>query len=650
MCGIVGFVDPGGRTPEPARVLRAMRDALTHRGPDDAGEHLAPPIYLGHRRLAIVDPSPAGHQPLAAFPEGPGRPAERDGEGIYAVVNGEIYNHESLRPLVRARYTDAAIARTDSGVVPWLWATLGPDFPRVLSGMYALAVWDTGARRLLLARDLAGQKPLYYAPLPGGGLAFASEPKALLLHPLVGRTLDPLAIRRYATYDYVPGEATVYRQIRRLPPNSALDWQDGRWSTRRLHAPPLGDPWATSLEEAAQALWTRVADAVEARLMADVPLGVFLSGGLDSTALVAALAERTDPRRVKTFSIGFADPTFDESSHARVVARHFGTDHRERRLDTATMLRLLPEILRTLDEPFADGSLVPTYLLAAFAREEVTVALGGEGGDELLMGYPTFLGDVAARLAARLPRRLLTHALQPLVARLPVSLDYLSLDFRLKRFLYALDLPADHRHPVWVGGLHPRDHAAALAPWILADAPDDALFADLDDLAARFARAGRRGDHLARIAWEYFGTYLADSVLTKVDRASMAHALEVRAPLLDASVVHFAMRLPTRLRFRAPRTKRVLRRALRGRVPDEVLRWPKKGFGFPIGRWLRGPLTPWLRETLEHDRVARGGLLNPAWTDRLVAEHTAGRANHRKALWSALVLELWRRGPYGPGT
>lgn len=648
MCGIVGFVDPAGRTPDAARVLRLMRDSLTHRGPDDAGELLAPPVFLGHRRLAVVDPSPAGHQPLAAYP--PERRAERSDGGIFAVVNGEIYNHASLRALVHARYPGAPIPRTDSGVVPWLWAAQGPDFPRLLAGMYALAVWDARAQRLLLARDLAGQKPLYYAPLPGGGLAFASEPKALLLHPLVGRTLDPLALRRYATYDYVPGEATIYRQIRRLPPNTALDWRAGRWSTRRLHAPPLGAPWASSLPDAAEDLWRRIVDAVEARLMADVPLGVFLSGGLDSTALVAALAERTDPTRVKTFSIGFADPTFDESSHARVVARHFGTDHRERRLDTATMLHLLPEILSTLDEPFADGSLIPTYLLASFAREEVTVALGGEGGDELLMGYPTFLGDVAGRLAARLPRRLLTGALQPLVARLPVSLDYLSLDFRLKRFLYALDLPSDHRHPVWVGGLHPRDHATALAPWILADAPDEVLFADLDDLATRFARAAPRGDHLARIAWEYFGTYLADSVLTKVDRASMAHALEVRAPLLDASVVGFAMHLPTRLRFRAPQTKRALRHALRGRVPDEVLGWPKKGFGFPIGRWLRGDLAPWLRETLDHDRVATGGLLNPRWTDRLVAEHTSGRANHRKALWSALVLELWRRGPYGPGS
>jgi asparagine synthase (glutamine-hydrolysing) len=312
-------------------------------------------------------------------------------------------------------------------------------------------------------------------------------------------------------------------------------------------------------------------------------------------------------------------------------------------------MAMIPQVLAILDEPFADASLVPTFLLSRFARRHVTVALGGDGGDELLLGYPTFAADRLARLAARLPARLRRDLLAPLVARLRPSSAYMSLEFRARRFLGALDLPPDHRHPTWIGGVHPAEHAQALAPGLLAQAPDEAVFSDLDDLAGAFRAAWPDGDRLSLLAWQMLSTYLADGVLTKVDRASMAHGLEVRAPLLDARLVTLAGHLPSRLKLRRGQTKVVMRRMLAGRVPAAIVRRPKQGFGFPVGRWLAGPLRPWLESVLARDAVAAGGLLDPAWVSGLVAEHVAGRRDHRKPLWTALALELWRRGPYGPG-
>ena len=640
MCGIVGFVDPQRRTPEPARVLLRMRETLAHRGPDDAGEVVCGSAWLAHRRLSIVDLSCAGRQPFVVEPS-PGR-------RVAALANGEIYNHAELRPAIEERWPDVRLPASDCAVLPWLFAAHGADMPRRLLGMYGLAAWDERSETLLLARDPAGQKPLYYGRLPGGGIAFASEPKALVAHPLIGREVDPLALRRYLAFGYVPGAATIYRGIRRLGPGAHLVWRRGRVTLGRHFDVPREEP-ALPPAEAAHQLWTAIGDAVEARLMADVPLGVFLSGGLDSTAVVAALAERTDPTRLDTFAVGFESPTFDESGPARFVAQHFGTRHHEQRLDAATLVRLVPDILAKLDEPFADASIVPTYLLSRFAREHVTVALGGDGGDELLLGYPTFWADGPARLAAALlPRSLRRRVVEPLVGLWPVSTDHMSLGFKLERFLSGLDLPSDHRHPVWVGGIAPRLHGQALAPGLAAQAPDAALFADVDDLAARFSAARPGGSRPELLGWEYFHTYLSDCVLTKVDRASMAHALEVRAPLLDPRVLRAAWRLPLRAKLAGTTTKRVLRQILAERLPPQITRRPKKGFGIPVAEWLRGPLRGWMTGVLDPVAVRRGGLLDPRWTSRLAAEHTSGRADHHKALWIAIALELWRSGPYGP--
>jgi len=642
MCGVTGFVDPAGRTPDPAAVVRAMQQRLVHRGPDDAGRFEEAPVWIGHTRLAIVDLSPEGRQPFVV----------RDGANnvpIVAAVNGEIYNHRALREIARDGQPGARIPASDCAVLPWLWRRDREATLRSLQGMYALALWDGRDNTLTLARDAAGQKPMYYAPLPGGGLAFGSELKALLAHPLIARDVDPVALRRYLTFDFVPGEGTIYRTIRRLPAGHALTWRADGFTVAPLWPIPTSGPPLEHPGEAADALWSALGGAVERRLMADVPLGVFLSGGLDSTALVAALAERVDPARLKTFSVAFEDPTFDESSHARRVADHFGTDHYERTLSADALLNLVPDLLATLDEPFADPSIVPTYLLSAFAREQVTVALGGEGGDELLLGYPTFYAEAWARRVEGTPRWLRRLTLDPLVGRLPVSTGNMSFGFKARRFLLGLDRSPPRRHTVWIGGVAPEEHDAALAPELRwAAGTVDAVMEPVDELMHRFRRERPDAEVLDGLGWLYEQTYLADGVLTKVDRASMAHGLEVRAPMLDAEFRAVCARIPARLKLRGATTKAVLRRCLAGRAPADIIARPKKGFGIPVASWLRGPLRGWMEAVLQRERVAGGGLLDPDWTDRLVAEHVSGAANHRKALWSAIVLELWRSGPHGP--
>ena len=640
MCGIVGFVDPGEHTESPEVVLHRMRDTLSHRGPDDMGAVASAPVWLGHRRLSIVDVSAEGRQPFDA---------DVDGARIISVANGEIYNHDAIRRTLASRWPHARFPLSDCAVLTWAWAMWGEALPEHLEGMFGMAVWDCRREMLLLARDRAGQKPVYYASLPSGGLAFASEPKALLAHPLVGREIDALALRRYLTFDYVPGSATIYQGIRRLEPGTILVWHQGHHRVRRYFDAPSEPNCDGDLASAGDALFALLGESVTQRLMADVPLGVFLSGGLDSSAIVAALAERVPASSIKTFAIGFDDASFDESSHARTVAAHFGTTHHERILKAEDVTGLVPEILQTLDEPFADASIVPTYLLSRFAREHVTVALGGDGGDELFLGYPTFRADSLARWAARSPRWIRNPAVAAMLAMTPVSDRHMSFDFKLRRFASALDMPPDHRHPVWVGGVHPEQHVNALQKQWLSDDSGEALFSDIDELGRRYMSARPDASDLERVGWQYFGTYLSDGVLTKVDRASMAHGLEVRAPFLDTRMVRFAQTLPLAMKHRGTRTKIALRSALADRVPSAIRRRPKKGFGMPLAGWLRGPLRGWMEHVLSRDKVTQGGLLNPDWTDRLVREHVSGRVNHHKPLWTALALELWRRGPYGPG-
>ena len=619
MCGITGFICRGGQEADRG-VLARMTATLTHRGPDGDGLYLDGRVALGHRRLAIIDVA-GGAQPLA----------NEDGS-VWVTYNGELYNEPQLRARLEARGHVYRTA-TDTESLVHLYEEEGSEFVAGLNGMFALALWDRNRGRLILARDRMGQKPLYYAATPGGGLVFGSEPKALLAHPEIARRLDEASLARYLFYEYVPAPHTIWEGMRKLPAAHLLVWENGATVLRRYWQPPapVSESEAAPLDVAAAQFWDDFRGAVARHRRSDVPLGVFLSGGVDSSSVAAALAQIEPPGRIRTFSIGFEDPSFDESRHARAVAAFLGTDHHERIFSAATVYELLPEVAGWLDEPFGDASILPTHLLSRFARTEVTVALGGDGADELLAGYPTFAAERAAGLYRRLPlsARALAGAA---VGRLPVDHGNISLDFRLKQFLRGAGEPAALAHQRWLGSFSGPEIARLL------------IGGGIDVEAEHLGRAAvlqPEADPLTRALALYQDTYLPEDILTKVDRASMACSLEVRAPFLDATLVDSIEALPASFKYGRGRTKRLLKRAAADHLPPAILDRPKKGFGIPVARWLRGPLAPLLDRLLGRERLARQGLFHPDQVALRVHEHQAGIRDHRKPLWTLLMFQLW---------
>ena len=619
MCGITGFVRNDGQSADRGIVER-MTATLSHRGPDGEGFLVDGPAALGHRRLSIIDVV-GGAQPLS----------NEDGT-IWVTYNGELYNELELRRELEAkghRYRTAS----DTESLVHLYEEEGPDFVRRLNGMFALAIWDARRGCMVLARDRMGQKPLFYGSLPGGGLAFGSEPKAVLAHPEIGRGLDAAGLVRYLFYEYVPAPYSIWRSLKKLPRANVLVWEGGRVRTGRYWEPPPASDDRPDFEATAGRFWTGFRDAVARHRRSDVPLGVFLSGGVDSSSVAAALCEVEPARDVRTFSIGFEDPSFDESRHARAVAQHLGTNHHERTFSIATAYELLPEVAGWLDEPFGDASILPTHLLSRFAREEVTVVLGGDGADELLAGYPTFAAERAAGIFRRLPRtaRALAGAA---VGLLPVDHRNFSLDFKLKQFLRGAAEPLPLAHQRWLGSFSGAEIAELLVD-------GDAIGIE-DEHLSRAASIDGGPDALSRSLALYQDTYLPEDILTKVDRASMACGLEVRAPFLDAELVDWVQTLPASFKYGRNQTKRLLKRAAARRLPASILERPKKGFGIPVAGWLRGPLAPMVADLLGRDRLERQGIFRPEVVARLVSEHQAGIRNHRKPLWTLLMFQLWQ--------
>jgi asparagine synthase (glutamine-hydrolysing) len=622
MCGIAGHVGPTAR-----ELLPAMLGLLKHRGPDDSGIYSSDDVGLGMTRLAIID-LVTGQQPMS------------DPTGRYWIVfNGEIYNFRQLRTMLEADGR-AFRTRSDTEVILQSYVAWGEACVERLRGMFAFAIWDAAQRRLFLARDRLGKKPLYYWHR-GHLLLFASEPKALLCHPAVSRALDWPAFQHYLAFGYTPAARSIFDSIHKLPPAHTATLVDGRLTLTRYWRLPAASPSVPhdrGLAESAVVMRDELREAVRLRLESDVPLGVFLSGGIDSSAVVATMREITSGR-IATFSVGFgggAAPSYDELPYARLVARRFETDHHEEILEP-DVRALIPTIVRAFDEPFADSSAIPTSIVAQATARHVKVALSGIGGDETFGGYPRYLGLRVSQLHGRLPRWL-RHGVRAVASRLPDSGGSRNWSDRVRRFTAEPDATPGDRYIGWTRFFSDAELATLARPALAARLEP---FLNASRRAA-FA-AGADGDPVDGAFRVDLDAYLPDDLLTMADRMSMSHSLEVRAPFCDHRLVEASLGLASRTKMPRGRLKALLKTAFAGVLPDEVLSHPKQGFMIPLGDWLRRDLRPTLDELLAPDRIRARGLFEVEAVERLKREHLSGARTHADRLWTLMMAEVWMR-------
>jgi asparagine synthase (glutamine-hydrolysing) len=621
MCGIVGIVERRRGAVDEA-VLGRMCEAIRHRGPDEDGFYHGAGVGLAMRRLAIIDLK-GGQQPM--------HNADRTASIVF---NGEIYNYKEVRAelerLGHRFHTDC-----DTEVIVHAYDEYGAECPKYLRGMFAFAIWDVRTEELFLARDRVGKKPLLYART-GDGLVFGSEFAALLQHPQVGREVNREAIHHYLTFMCVPAPLTAYRDIHKLEPGHTLRYtRGGEIKTERYWQPDFSQKTRMSEAEAGERAVEILREAVRVRLMSEVPLGAFLSGGVDSSAVVALMSE-VSSAPVKTFSIGFEEQDFSELHHARRVAEHIGAEHHEF-IVRPDALEVLPTLVEHYGEPYADSSAIPTYYVARETRRHVTVALNGDGGDECFAGYERYAAMKLAGKYRGVPGLLREGLIKPAVGLYPTSETRRSRARDLKRFLDAASLPTVERYMRWIS--------------VLDVAAKDELYTDefsremrahdaADFVAPWFARANGAGVVDASLLADTM-TYLPNDLLVKVDIASMAVSLEARSPFLDHHVIEFAASLPENLKLRGLTTKYLLKRVLAKLLPAENLQRRKMGFGVPIGHWLRGEMQKFLRDTLLSEKALGRGFFKPEAVTRMVELHTRGERDHAHQLWTLLMLELW---------
>jgi asparagine synthase (glutamine-hydrolysing) len=620
MCGIAGIVRNDG-APVDRQLVTRMNEAIRHRGPDDDGFYFHDGVGLAMRRLSIIDLK-TGQQPI-----------HNQSRTAWIVYNGEIYNYRELRQrlekLGHRFYTDS-----DTEAIIHAYDQYGTDCPKHLRGMFAFAIWDERSQELFLARDRVGKKPLLYALL-NDQLVFASEFSALLVHPDISRDIDFEAIHYYLSFICVPAPLTAYRAIRKLEPGHSLLWRKGEINIERYWRPDYSHKLKISEAEAGERFVEILRDAVRARLMSEVPLGAFLSGGIDSSAVVALMSEESH-EPVKTFSIGFEEQDFSELHHARRVAEHVGADHHEF-IVRPDALEVLPTLVEHYGEPFADSSAIPTYYVSRETRQHVTVALNGDGGDECFAGYERYWGMTLAEKYRGLPAFIRESIIKGVIKAIPGSEAPRNPIRRAKRFVAAASLPAVECYTRWMSAFDDEAKKELYSPQ-LCDETENLHAANV--LRPWFAGANGSGFLDALLLTDTM-TYLPNDLLVKVDIASMAVSLEARSPFLDHHMIEFAASLPERLKLRGLKTKYLLKRVLRKLVPVENLTRPKMGFGVPIGYWFRGAMQPFLRETLLSEKALRRGFFNPEEVRRLVAEHVSGKRDYANQLWTLLMLEMW---------
>ena len=632
MCGINGIVCFQNKAHDLRHLLEVMNAVVSKRGPDDEGYFFDEKVGLSHRRLSIIDLSPKARQPLC-----------NEDQTLWLTFNGEIYNYRDLRAELIAQGHQFR-SHTDSEVIIHAYETWGTDCLNQLDGMFAFGLYDQNREKLLLAKDRFGKKPLYYT-YQKGHLLFSSSLLAFKDAPMVDWSLNLEGLVKYLAYEYVPTPHTIIKDIYKLPmahymefptrnPPSTVPVPTPYWEVE--FQPKL----SISKEEACSRLIELLDGAVKKRLISDVPLGVFLSGGIDSSSIVARMAQQVKVGEIKTFSIGFKEQSYDESAYSRLVARHLGTDHHEIEVKPEDVPDALPDIMTMLDEPLADSSIIPTYLLSKFTRNTVKVALEGSGADEMLAGYDTFVAHKIARYYRLLPTEI-NRLLYRLANVLPVSSSYMSLDFRIKRFLSGFldsgSTTPEVRDLVWMSAFSP-------------DALRELCDTDHDDLMTSesvFSEASKGEektspmDYVDRIVHHYISLYHQDDILFKLDRASMMNSLEVRCPFLDKDLSEFVNRLPTSFKMRGLNRKYLMKRAMAEILPPAVIRKRKQGFAMPVADWLNGRLKPLLQDTLSGAKLQQRGLFNPAYVKRLMQDHFEGRKDNRKPLWTLLVGNLW---------
>ena len=620
MCGIVGIVQSGETQVDQALVAR-MCEAIRHRGPDEDGFYFKNGVGLGMRRLSIIDLK-GGQQPI-----------HNEDRSAWIVFNGEIYNYRQLRKELEALghkfYTDS-----DTEAIVHAYDRYGTECPKYLRGMFAFAIWDERRQELFLARDRVGKKPLLYAHL-GEQLVFGSEFSALLLHPAVSRDIDFSALHYYLSFLCVPAPLTAYRAIRKLEPGHWLRWRKGEVEIQRYWQPDFSRKTQLTEDEAGERVVELLRDAVRVRLMSEVPLGAFLSGGIDSSAVVALMSEESS-EPIKTFSIGFEEQDFSELHHARRVAEHVGADHHEM-IVRPDALEVLPTLVEHYGEPYADSSAIPTYYVSKETRRYVTVALNGDGGDECFAGYERYAAMKVAEQYRRLPHVLRKHVVENAVGMLPNSDSRRDLIARAQRFIESASLPRVKRYLRWVSAF---DEDAKTNLYSRTFREETKALNAASILEPWFAKANGAGIIDASLLTDTM-TYLPNDLLVKVDIASMAVSLEARSPFLDHHLIEFAASLPENLKLRGLTTKFLLKNVLKKILPSENLTRRKMGFGVPIGHWFRGRLRGFLEETLLSEKALGRDLFNPAAVKQIVDDHVSGRKNQEHQLWTLLMLELW---------
>ena len=632
MCGICGFINFDENKIVDVSLLKKMSAAILHRGPDDEGFYINKNVGLAVRRLSIID-LVTGNQPI-----------HNENKKIWVVLNGEIYNFPEMKEELAAR-GHVFYTKTDTEVLVHLYEEYGTGLLNRINGMFAFAIWDDTEKKLFLARDRIGKKPLHYA-IFNNTFIFGSELKALYVHPGVKKEIDALSLRKYLCLQYIPAPDTIFKGIKKLLPGYAMEYKNGSIRTFKYWDLNFGNKLKKNESEIQEELFHILENSVRRRLISDVPLGLFLSGGVDSSLVAGLMAGITS--NINSFSITFEDETFNESKYARKIAEIFGFNHHEEILSPARMLSLIPKISNFLDEPMADPSIIPTYFLSEFTRKHVKVALSGDGGDELFAGYPTYQAHRLTHILT--PLKFVIPFVNPFIDMIPITDKERSIRFRFDKFTQGFKYKDYIRNAIWrcaftpdtikkvlrVGNYWaPEGYPAKLGGGTV---PVDIIFSD----AEAYYKNCDADDLIEKMQYLDIKLYLQDEILVKVDRASMNCSLEVRCPILDKEVVEYAARIPSRMKLHNFTTKYIIKNMLKKRIPQEILNREKKGFTIPARRWFRSELKNYLLEVFDEQKINKEGIFNFKEIKKILTEHFEGTKDNRREIWTLLIFELWK--------